>query len=439
MSGYNLRSRKGMKRGEIKQRRTSLNTKNIMVTFNNQTEELLRIYDSGESIVKFLTGDTKYNKVVCSGILGKHIKINEELGRGVFGAVYSISLPGTNNRQYVLKQTLNTPDSETMSHCLVTKTQIYQNNSTDKQIIVNQGNYVCNNEMYSEYMIGILVAQLFKNGLVDKRENNYYNINFIDVLNFTTCYKPSAVQYIFMERITTDLDSFMDKYMSVSKKSKGGSTKTEVKEINMISIIYQLIIAILFYQDIYKISHNDLHAGNIFLEKITDNTMYAGKNIKGYTHLSYKIKGKTIYIPLGEYIVKIGDWGQACKYSPRQVLNYMVMDERFYDEKPNGEIQYTTPNWFSKQYDFVYSLGFIYKTLKMYGGTRSRNPTLHKVKDMLDIITHNRFNEYERTSYKYRPQLELMKGYMTPIEFLRDEYNSWLYTSQPNSLKVGKL
>lgn len=436
MSGYNLRSRKETNRGEIKRRRTSLNTKNIMVTFNNQTEELLRIYDSGESIVKFLTGDTKYNKVVCSGILGKHIKINEELGRGVYGAVYSISLPGTNNRQYVLKQTLNTPNSETMSHCLVTKTEIYQNNSTDEQISVKPGNYVCNNEMYSEYMIGVLAAQLFKNGLVDTRGNNYYNINFIDVLNFTTCYKPSAVQYIFMERITTDLDSLMmDKYM------RGSVTRPPAESVKciMTSIIYQLIIAILFYQDIYKISHNDLHGGNIFLEKITDNTMYAGKHIKGYTHLSYEIKGKTIYVPLSEYIVKIGDWGQACKYSPRQVLNYMVMDERFYTVKPNGEIRYTTPNWFSKQYDFVYSLGFIYKTLKMYGGSRSRNPSLHIVKDMLDIITRNRFNEYERTSYKYRPQLEIMKDYMTPIEFLRDEYNSWLYTSQPNSLKVGKL
>lgn len=65
------------------------------------------------------------------------------------------------------------------------------------------------------------------------------------------------------------------------------------------SIIFQIFAALVFINHNYKIYHNDIHVGNIFLHKTLK------------THLYYSIEGSFYKIPTFGYIVKIIDWGRA--------------------------------------------------------------------------------------------------------------------------------
>ena len=65
------------------------------------------------------------------------------------------------------------------------------------------------------------------------------------------------------------------------------------------SIIFQIFAALVCINHNYKIYHNDIHIGNIFLQKTAK------------THLYYSVGGTLYKIPTFGYIIKIIDWGRA--------------------------------------------------------------------------------------------------------------------------------
>ena len=404
------------------------NKKQLKIIFNDQTEELLKIYNSGDSIVKFLTGKTKYNNVVCNMLNTGVIKVGKYIKKGGMGAIYSIELPFGDKKEYVMKQKLD-PEYESID-CLERVPYVFRNNTslTRKEQTIPANSYVCENEQYSEYMIGVLVSQLYKNGLTPRSES-LYNINFLDVLSFTTCHEPMYSQYIFMERITSDL-----------------KTADDLTQGDLISIVAQLLIAILFYQSIFKISHNDLHTGNIFLERITDKTKYNGRYLKDYGFISYNIYGKEYYVPLGKYLVKIGDWGLSCKYSKPMVLTQLVIDnfsgrDNYFDDGTFRQDMSIIPNVYRPSYDLIFSLIAMHQLLMMK--YEKYNVVIDVIKQFIEHITDDDFDEFMDTiSLQYRrPNLTKLKEYMSMQDIISEGVMLGDLMEKPNKewLRVGQL
>lgn len=373
-------------------------------------ERVKTILNNGDFLVKNLLQE---RQDVCSLIDSKTIKLVEKLGKGAAGVVYSVELPGNQVNKYAVK----------IAHSLAIKTYkitrpftlkqvteaylldkryenividvIYKLNGNDPKRVfkkgenfylpmfatgckleesvtfpkvggvqgateIPKGSYLCDNESYSEYAIGVLVSELYKRNL---------SINFIDILDFVSCYevgktrasKPKPLQYIFMQQIGYSLDSTT--FLDVDVESKD-SKQIDIDEMN--ALIIQLLYAIACYQTYFKISHNDLHLGNIFLEPITAKTMFSGKKLEDFEYFMYIIgDDRAIAFPRPKNILKIGDWGLSVKYSQPIVGDLQV----FVDGYNDGELGAWVPNWYSPVYDLLYSLNYIYYH------TRVRNVT----------------------------------------------------------------
>jgi len=98
----------------------------------------------------------------------------------------------------------------------------------------------------------------------------------------------------------------------------------------------------------YKIIHNDLHTKNIFIELITDTTMYNEKRLIDYDYFEYKYDNKSLYIPRPSYITRIGDFGYSCKFSSPKILNKDIVNYEFDD----------IPPFYSVCYDYIVYLDF---------------------------------------------------------------------------------
>jgi serine/threonine protein kinase len=339
----------------------------IKILYNNR-DQTIKLLDTHQSIVRYLGVPNN----VCPLISSNDIKIVSLIGTGEQGAVFSIEIAGMSGR-YAVKQTpvnnekciithpekletfidrmskkyniipelmliVNGGDPNKMltkntiafvpffgKECLgIDKPIIFENNSDGTIITVPEKSYVCMNT-YTEYLISLLVSKFY-------REKEC--INFIDTFAFATCEsdKYNYKQYTFMQQIDSSLQTLQQ--------------QQKIEDID--NIIVQLLFAISLYQKL-KISHNDLHTGNIFIE-YTDKMIWNGKKVSDYDYLEYRIGSKRLFIKRGKYIVKIGDWGLACKYSEPMILQFSVME---------AEYEVFIPNFYDSSYDVVYALGYI--------------------------------------------------------------------------------
>ena len=178
--------------------------------------EVLNIVDTGGSIVSYL-GVQDYQ---CP-LIGSEIVLEKKLGKGTYGVVYSLNIKGRGKKQYVAKKllanyengkvpqrsslkaiyknlkeyhpllskevfiSLNGGDENRMikqggtiiipifaSICKLKDPYVYKRFYDKKVMTVKKGNYVCENETYSEYYIGMLCADLYRKGV---------SANFIDL------------------------------------------------------------------------------------------------------------------------------------------------------------------------------------------------------------------------------------------------------------------
>nr|QBK92457.1 MAG: protein kinase [Pithovirus LCPAC401] len=156
-------------------------------------------------------------------------------------------------------------------------------------ITVPKGTYLCEDTIYSEFLIGLLCSNLARSR----------SINFINIMDLSMCPESkSKISYMFQERMMNSLEYGLIKIDG--------------------SILIQIFHAIACYQENYAISHNDLHTGNILYTK------YVG--LGETTHLAFVLDDVILYIPKPEYIFKISDFGQSCKYSDFIILNYEVVN-----------------------------------------------------------------------------------------------------------------
>ena len=67
----------------------------------------------------------------------------------------------------------------------------------------------------------------------------------------------------------------------------------------LLSMTFQIFIAIINMYQCFGIKHNDLHFGNIMLKETTKEFFY------------YRLKDKVFRVPLNGFVVKIIDWGRS--------------------------------------------------------------------------------------------------------------------------------
>ena len=209
---------------------------------------------------------------------------------------------------------------------------------TGKVFDIPKGSYVCENDTYIEYVIGLLCATL-----VSKLKC----ANFLDVFGFSMCSQssklitPKLFDYTFMERID---------YPVIDLYRKGKVTATE----SVVDSIYiQTVFAICAMQRILGVQHNDLHLGNVFLidlRKVGWPIMYNGRDLRYVEYFEYEIDHTKVYVKNEGLLVKIGDFGLAAKYS-----SPIISTKTF---------PFPIPNFRDDYYDFTYFTAMMFV---MYG------------------------------------------------------------------------
>lgn len=221
-------------------------------------------------------------------------------------------------------------------------------------IEIPAGSYLCT-DMYVEYLIMLLLSRLKKGGM---------NTFFIPVYNFNTCTTLRTQMYAMEIAHSRMMDLLTSSGIKYYKLTVSDAT----------SIMVQLLFAMAVMQENYLICHNDMHVGNIFLSELSDAGVVTRPNYKGDRRPSkwnaYVIRrgGKivgTYYVPASKYIVRLGDFGMAVKYSEPIIGNADIVRNQIVME-PTGEAYF--PNWYAPIYDLLYSMSSIVSTTSWVDG-----------------------------------------------------------------------
>lgn len=223
---------------------------------------------------------------------------------------------------------LRVPDS--VGECKRKTDTAYESNVDGAPQVAPKGSFVCSSEPYVEFLIALVVSQL--------------SPGFPMTFSFAVCPSPpkglnySPIhEYIFMERLDgTMVDALRGKtpYEWVPNHRRRGLSVFAQRA----SDLAQVLFAMCQYQRL-EISHNDLHDGNIFFTRLTKKSRLGGRKLAGYDYLEFDMgDGCSFYLPRGDRLIKLGDWGLAAKFSPPRVqslANWDVVPNVF---RPNFDL-----------------------------------------------------------------------------------------------------
>ena len=195
-------------------------------------------------------------------------------------------------------------------------------------------------------------------------------------------------------------------------------------EIEM--IIIQVIFAISSYQNNFQLQHNDLSIKNVFIEKVSSDTMYNGVLLDKTEQYTYQINtNTTITIPAIEWISKIADFGMSVKYS-RPIIGYKGALQ--------GNLEYNIPNWYDTAYDMIFFLGNVFMMMDVDFVNKSMAWIFG-----LDInATHDEI-ENNINYFEGRPPLERLGyfGHVTPEAFLMNTDIMGWYHKKPTKRRCN--
>ena len=304
---------------------------------------------------------------ICDN-LGTKVKILEKLGEGGGGSVFNsefnelttkrlavkqinFEMITTNVREYRKKfvssfygKDIDMTDEVTIPEFLTTNcTKSYTKLNTGETVKLDKNSIVCDSDE-TEFLLALFVGELYRKGI---------SINFMRIYYYAICAdyeKQNAQYYTFMQQIDTTFSSLLE------------NPQTSIHLVNHIFI--QVLHSIGMYQSYYRIVHDDLHAGNVFLVEAKDE-VYNGKKLSEVDYYEYKIEGKSIFLEgpktseSAKYIVKIGDWDQAVKYTIPITGDSSVF---------MNEYEHPKPNWYNRAYDILTIIFAINRKLKYIPG-----------------------------------------------------------------------
>ena len=376
----------------------------INILFNGSAE-VLNIVGRGDPLIDSLITP---NENLCP-LIGAEIKLDKELGKGVGGTVFEIMIPGKGTKKYAVKRgginmssifiqrpllenddrlidigvslkilkafnpkidfneeteswmhiPVHIPESSSdipIKECLIRAPKSYTAIPYIAGGIVEapSGSYLCTNESYSEYYIGVLLGNAYRTEKC---------INFFDVYSMFICKHPDIDddtefaydQYILMDKIDNAEGNILQ-CISMKNYNKIKGHSRDIQD----GVFIQTMFAIAFYQSQYKISHNDLHEDNVFVEFVKNSdeskgiigTTFNGEYLYECDSYHYRIGNIDLYLPAIPVIVKIGDFGMSIKYSHPIVGDEYIFKTGYATQgDPWGPWM---PNHFIPQYDSVY-------------------------------------------------------------------------------------
>jgi serine/threonine protein kinase len=452
-------------------------------------EKILEMVTKGEEISKIVSLES--NK--CS-FLNQDIILQEKLGEGEYGKVYKIQIDGMGPKQYVIKESKKSLKSyyipeESLEKDLqrlgITLEDLkkYQKNDEfevetssplsptkapkkrfairspilqtvthspkkfpafppfpNKEITIPAGSYICENEAVSEFLIGALLGELYRTGRC---------IHFFDVYTMFSCITDPNVenkkmsQYVIMDKIDGDMSKYigcfsLDGYLK-TLKGKNRIIRTKMFEEERDKIIDSLYIQTLFamaayQQEKYKVSHNDLHVGNVFVELIREDTEFNHQKLKNAEWFQYDLdvgwfNTTSIYIPATPIIVKIGDFGLSIKYSSPIIANYEIIRTGF---KFVSDGEALVANQFFPSYDNVFFANHFKEKMQKY---KMENPF---IKACELFITNGKIIEDVCDKEYDRPLLSKLNQCKTPLEVLMGPVFK-KYGTKPQSGNIVKM
>jgi len=319
---------------------------------NKLSEEITKAYKQGHHIADLVVSNP-YKNDMCI-FIEEHPKI--EIGEGGSGIAYKINIEGKfyiikeiqsesftyrgnffgteetlyHLTQYVGKKLnidpdlllyINGGDKNEKTDILIVPSYmincVVESDRVENGLKLNKGDYFCD-EMYTEYLIGLLAAKIRRDGK---------SPHFIDVFDMIICPSlgdKSSKIYTFME--------YIDILDDDDTKSCVIPTSTNIAIFHSLYLLQK-----------QKINHNDLHTGNIFVERIKNDTIYNGVKLVDYDYFEYRYNGKSVYIPRPDCMIRIGDFGYSCKYDNPKILSNAVINKEFD----------TVPNVYNTCYDLI--------------------------------------------------------------------------------------
>lgn len=435
----------------------------VIMKFHGR-DEVLNIVNSGGELVSFLSSQTGE----CP-LIGSDIELLGKLGEGSYGAAFSVRLKGMGAKEYVAKRMnidselekfnmdrprplrevaeviekitmvsagsiiaanggdpdrIYTPDENGnfslykpyyASICKTNSTmKIPRSDGSGVDVTIPKGSYLCENNQYSEYINGVLCGDLYRNGT---------SANFIDVFDFMTCpegdvngTEKEGHQYIFMEKIDSSYDNW------------GKCISSHESSFTMIEVFYiQILHAIATYQKTYQLQHNDLHTGNVFIERITPETVFKGQNLNDAEWFHYTVGKVDLYLPCIPILAKIGDFGLAVKYSHPIVGDKESAMEGYDQDDGDGP---WIPNWYTESYDMLTISSRIYED----------NPNNRFIIDIMKWIlgSDDIMSNFLSTG---RPKLSILSGLKnaSPLKVLTNKKLMGKYMTKPTSGKIVTL
>jgi len=452
----------------------------VINLFFNGREEFLKVLRANESIVKNLSN---VKNPVCP-LVGTSITLNKQLGKGKYGAVFEIDFPDKGQRKYVAKKAqvdqdlfvtyMPPPDGfgffnttfEDLEkrHQVAAKVIIDYNGlkavPTDKvtaPVVIplfkrgcnvrrkeeierfdgkgvttfQPGDYICE-AAYTEFVIAVLVGEIYRSG---------QSINFLDTFYFASCITGNSLrdvtQYTFMEKIDRSLRKTL---LCITENDNKQNKNLEYREDIANCVLIQIIHAIGVYQETYKIVHGDLHDDNVFLEIVTEDTLWKGQKVLDVDYYHYVVKGENLYLPGGKWcpiIVKIGDWGLACKYSSPKIAQTNTIRDGYDQLDGRGPL---LPNFYTQSYDVFYVTDMM---LTLNPSNEFIQNIMAWIVGLKDYTTESLLEEKEKVfNGRSRPSMESLSttlAHVNPVAILSSKELMGKYMNLPDANDKGVI
>jgi serine/threonine protein kinase len=317
----------------------------MMPDNDNRNSMIIRYYKGEELLVDIIKRSSP------PGPIGK------ELGSGKFGTVYDY-LDGVNIATMVIKtekfkpRRLYVEDDVSSDEDDVVPADIFPGvkNWCEKNGVYYDFMYTCKNRDVplirfdsSQHLEPSPTYYVFESAILSE----FLIMKFVDF----QVQRGICAHFLSIGNIYTQYDS---KHATVSYTMERAEKTLEYIKSLPDNLVDNYAVQILFavcVLNMFEISHNDLHVENMFLQKAC-NVEYNGKKLSECTHYRYILKdGTFITIPATKYIIKIGDFGHACKFSPPEIYNNYVMEDG---------LEFELPTWYDVRYDMAQMIANLY-------------------------------------------------------------------------------
>lgn len=130
---------------------------------------------------------------------------------------------------------------------------------------------------------------------------------------------------LLMERLDCTLDDVLNAE-EIERVVRRGLPSPLFTVPELCSLFFQALFALVVAQRACKLKHHDLHSGNIFLKRITPDTVFRGEKLQDAAVFRYHLDGTDFFLPNCGFIAKIGDFGMSSMDVQGHRLQRMDMD-----------------------------------------------------------------------------------------------------------------